>query len=95
MKCLNAGLLNLKCPTKSRAFDIEACLGAYFISLKLKETTRKVLIKNLYPPAPRFPRKSSPLNLESIKTVQIKMITDISYQQGTVKKQTKKKAMKI
>lgn len=54
MKCLNAGLLNLKCPTKSRAFDIETCLGAYFISLKLKETTRKVLIKNLNAP-PKVP----------------------------------------
>lgn len=46
MKSLNAGLLNIKCSTKSKAFDIEACLGTYFISLKLKKT-RKVLTKNV------------------------------------------------
>lgn len=45
MKCLNAGLLNLKCSTKRGAFDKKSGLGVYFISLKLKKITRKVLLK--------------------------------------------------
>lgn len=50
MKSLNAGLLNLKYSTKSRAFVIEVYLGEYFISLKLKKkttTTRKILTEIL------------------------------------------------
>lgn len=49
MKSLNAGLLNLKYSTKSRAFVIEVYLGEYFISLKLKNktTTRKILTEIL------------------------------------------------
>lgn len=45
MKCLNAGLLNLKRSTKSGAFDKKSGLGVCFISLKLKKITRKVLLK--------------------------------------------------